>query len=260
MKKIFWLVPAAAVLSSTLWAQSFTRQAVMVGGGDRDRGKCTIEVVVDDVAQVEVRGSTANLRTMSGRPASWRRFECSGPLPANPSEFRFAGVDGRGRQTLIRDPRNGGEAVVQIEDRDSGEEAYTFDLFWGLREGPAYPPPSAAAPPRNDDDRYRPNYRDSDYYRRYRHGFAADEAIRLCQQSVMNMATRRFRSNDLHFNRTRLDESPGRQDRVTGVLDLYRRDHEEQFRFSCLVDFESGRIRTADLDQRPIGDEDDRRR
>ena len=50
---------------------------------------------------------------------------------AQPRGFRFAGVDGRGRQELVRDPRNGGAAVVRIEDSQGGSEGYTFDLFWG---------------------------------------------------------------------------------------------------------------------------------
>ena len=32
-------------------------------------------------------------------------------MPRNPGDFRFAGVDGRGRQSLVRDPRGGGPAV-----------------------------------------------------------------------------------------------------------------------------------------------------
>src|SRR5215467_12510022 len=97
------------------------RRATFVGGS-QDRGKCTIEVVVDDVAEVAIRGDMATLTTVAGRPAEWRRFECNGPLPSNPAEFRFAGVDGRGRQDLFRDPRQGGAAVVRIEDKQGGSE------------------------------------------------------------------------------------------------------------------------------------------
>jgi hypothetical protein len=122
-----------------------------MGGISTDRGKCTIEVVVDGAAEVEVRGDTANLRNLAGQPPQWRRFECIGPLPANPVDFRFAGVDGRGRQQLIQDPRNAGIAVVRIEDPQSGSEGYTFDLFWsntytwgnrnsGYQAGPSYEP------------------------------------------------------------------------------------------------------------------------
>ena len=141
-----------ATLAAGLSAQNLQRQATMVGGGNPDRGKCTIEVVVDIVAQVEVRGTSANLRTMGGQPAQWRRFECNSPMPQNPPNFRFQGVDGRGRQSLVRDPSNGGVAVIEIEDRDGGTEGYTFDITWGNggggggggyqdRGGPPGPPP-----------------------------------------------------------------------------------------------------------------------
>jgi hypothetical protein len=246
------------------------RQATIVGGGGGDYGKCTIEVVVDDVAQVEIRGQVGTLRTMSGQPAQWRRFECSSVMPTNASDFRFSGVDGRGRQTLIGDPRNGGGAVVQIEDRDGGSEGYTFDLTWGRGQVS-----QGGVPPQrggvigyegNNSDRgraygdngpgYRPNYRDSDYYRRYRHGFGTEEAIRLCQQTILSQATKRFRTNDIHIQRTTIDDGPGRQDWVIGTLDAHRRNGgENRMGFSCSVDFDRGTIRSATLDNRPVADD-----
>jgi hypothetical protein len=51
-------------------------------------------------------------------------------MPTRPYDFRFRGVDGRGRQDLVRDPGNGGVAVVRIEDRKGGREGYTFDIMW----------------------------------------------------------------------------------------------------------------------------------
>src|ERR1022692_4138754 len=220
----------SAALASAVFAQSYQRQATIVGGGGQDRGKCTIEVVVDDVAQVEIRGTTATLRNISGQPAQWRRFECTAALPANPTNFSFAGVDGRGRQELVKDPRNGGVAVIQIEDKDAGSEGYTFALTWGSGGNGQYnntqPGPPDGNPPvyrdydrnvplpgpgngnssanrDNDRDRdrgdyqYRPNYRDSDYYRRYGHGFATEEAVRICQQEVLKQAAQRFRTTDV---------------------------------------------------------------
>jgi hypothetical protein len=47
-------------------------------------------------------------------------------MPPNPANFRFQAVDGRGRQDLIRDPRNGGVAVVQIDDRQGGHAESVF--------------------------------------------------------------------------------------------------------------------------------------
>jgi len=238
-----------------------------VGGGRQDGGKCTIEVVVDGAAEVEIRGNTGTLRSLAGQSPQWRRFECSSPMPANPVNFNFSGVDGRGRQTLARDPRNGGVAVVQIEDREGGTEGYTFDLTWGNTGSNSAPNNQVyrgnagqgygvgggrdSGYDRNgygDDGVYRPGYRDTEYYRRYNHGFGTEEAVRACQDEVQRQAMARFRRAEVHFTRTRLDDGPGRQDWVVGAVDVHRGPRGERFRFSCSVDFNSGRVRTATLD------------
>ena len=46
------------------------------------------------------------------------------------------------------------------------------------------------------DERYRQNYRDTDYFRRFGHGFAVDDAIQTCRIEVNSLAARRFRSTD----------------------------------------------------------------
>ena len=161
------LLAITAVTALSVSAQGFQRRAEINGGGDRDRGKCTIEVVVDGAAEVEIRGDTAVLRNLEGRPPQWRRFVCNAPMPLSPAGFRFAGVDGRGRQTLIRAPEGGGPAVVRIEDPQSGSEGYTFDLFWQAGSYGA-PFPTGQAPPFPPDHRYAyPDRRDSDSDRRY---------------------------------------------------------------------------------------------
>ncbi len=97
-------------------------------GGD---GKCTFEVQVDITAEVEIRGDQGYLRTIAGSPANWRRLICNQPLPRNPVNFRFKGIDGRGRQTLIRDPStNNGVAVIRLDDPKGGREGYTGDILW----------------------------------------------------------------------------------------------------------------------------------
>lgn len=239
----------------------------MVGGGSQDFGKCTIEVVVDGSAQVEIRGSSGVVRNLAGQGAQWRRFECSAPMPANPANFAFAGVDGRGSQSLVRDPRNGGTAVVQIEDKNGGSEGYTFDITWGNRGGSnqAYPQQGYGQQRgggygqrvgRMDrgDERYRPGFRDSAYYRRYNHGFAPEEAVRVCQAEVERQALTRFRRADMHFDATRMDDGPGQQDWVVGTVDVHRPRVTERYRFSCSVDFDSGRVLTATLETAPIAD------
>ncbi len=110
-------------------ADAVMRAAISGRGGDS--GKCTIEVVVDDAADVEVRQDVGRIHTLSGQRARWVRFQCNQPMPLQPAEFRFRGIDGRGRVELVRDPRsNRGVAVVRIHDPKGGREGYTFDLEW----------------------------------------------------------------------------------------------------------------------------------
>jgi hypothetical protein len=175
-------------------------------------------------------------------------------MPANPGNFRFAGVDGRGRQTLARDPRNNnGAAVIQIEDSEGGAQGYTFDLFWGDGGGPI------------TDDRYRQDQRqpgpdsrpfDRNPQQSDRGGFRGDrqftvtEAVKVCQDSVRDRAVARFRTPNIDFRRTAIDDNPGRQDWVLGELAVRRRfGRQEVYRFSCSVDFRSGVVRTAQIDQ-----------
>ena len=187
---------------------------------------------MDGAADVEIRGDSGIIRNINGQRAEWRRFECSSPLPSNPVEFRFAGVDGRGRQQLIRDPRNGGVAVVRIEDPQGGREGYTFDLTWGggypggYSQGPAYPPPSGPGG-----------------FRR----FTTEQAVNACQDAVRDQARSRFGGRGIEFREVRMDDNPGRNDWVIGFIDVLRGGPEEHMRFSCSVDFGSGRVRSVDL-------------
>ena len=256
------------------------RRAVMTGGGNGDRGKCTLEVVVDGAAEVEIRGDNATLRNLSGQQPQFRRFQCTGPMPANPASFAFSGVDGRGHQELIRDPRNGGVAVVRIEDTQSGEEGYTFDLTWGggdqslgnrypgeqsrgrqdsvqpsypASQVPGRPYPETTQDPRGqysgEQQRYRPSQdRVDEQDRRETRHFTTDQAIRACQDSVRNEAADRFRARDIDFGRIGIDDNPTRRDWVTGTF-VVRRNYNQMrtFRFSCSVDFESGRLRSTDI-------------
>ena len=172
------LLTIGGLAAISVSAQPFQRRADINGGGDRNRGKCTIEVVVDGAAEVEIRGETALLRNLEGRPPQWRRFVCNAPMPFNPAGFRFAGVDGRGRQTLVRSPEGGAPAIVRIEDPQGGSEGYTFDVFWEMGNyGTPFPPGQGAPPPPDrrfegrDYDRDRDNdrfYRERDDYFRDR--------------------------------------------------------------------------------------------
>jgi hypothetical protein len=228
-----------AAVALPLSAQTAQRRATIVGGGSRDGGKCTIEVVVDGAAEVEIRGDTAFLRNLKGQTPQWRRFECTGVMPPNPGDFRFAGVDGRGNQRLVRDPRNGGAAVVQIQDSGNGSEGYTFDIFWGNRiqsRGPDY---------------REPGFRDTG-----RREFTQDDAIRSCQDMVRREASDRFNARDITFRRFDANDNPGGRDSVRGWFDAHRGyGRDEAFRYSCAVNFESGRVWNAQVE--PAGDRRD---
>jgi hypothetical protein len=230
MTRLLTVFAAAFVVAFPAGAQQYQRRATMVGGGG-DRGKCTIEVVVDGIAEVEIRGDQGIIRNIEGRPAEWRRFQCNAPLPLNPAEFRFAGVDGRGRQQLVRDPRNGGVAVVRIEDPQSGSEGYTFDLFWNGVNIPA---------PERFPERFP---------ERAPRRFTVDQAVSVCQDSVRAQAGDRFRGRRVEFLNTRIDDNPGRNDWVVGMIDVYRGPFaEERFRFACSVNFDNGQVRSVQLD------------
>ena len=258
MKRKIWAIGTFVAMAGSMSAQQgLQRRASIVGGGGPDYGKCTIEVVVDGGAQVEIRGDTATLRDTNGQTPQWRRFECTGALPADPANFRFAGVDGRGRQTLVRDPRNGGSAVVQIADPQGGAEGYTFDLFWGNDRGPVDRGPITqdrrGDQPFRDQGSVPPFDRDRDRFDDRRgNRFTADQAIRVCQDSVAAQANARFGARNVQMGRLSMDNNPGRNDWVLGDLSVRRRfGRQDIYRFSCSVNFNTGVVRNAHIDQFP---------
>jgi hypothetical protein len=235
MSKILFAVTAGVTLmAGSAGAQVLERHAVMTGGANPNGGKCTIEVVVDEAAEVEIRGDTAILRTLAGQPPQWRRFQCDGVLPSNPTDFRFRGIDGRGRQELVRDPRDGsGIAVIRIEDPPAGAEGYTFDIMWS-GYGNANPGdrrdfssgPHVGSPP-----------------------FATDRALDICRNEVRRQAAGRFGTPEIDFREIRMDDNPGRREWVVGTFFLRRdRDRDEPHRFACSVDFNDGRVRSVEID------------
>ena len=250
---ILTLTAVAALTGALLQAQNIPYRAAITGGGSRDEGKCTIEVVVDAAADVQVRGDTAYLHTLRGQPAEWRRFQCNMPMPANPAGLRFQGVDGRGRQQLL----STNPVVVRIEDRDSGREGYTFDLFW--RTNGQYGGPGGAVQPGYPYDN-RPggfdgrdnNVRGPDFDDRRGDGRPPFDALRVCQDAVAETAFNRFRARpfsfrDVHFEPLgdpRYQRSAGR---VVGFVDLPRGRFDEWYRFTCPVDLYERRVGRIDF-------------
>ena len=172
--------------------------------------------MVDGAAQVEIRGDRATLRNLFGQPPQWRRFECTSPMPPNPVNFRFQGVDGRGSQKLLSDPRRGGAAVVRIDDPDDGSEGYTFDIFWQGQGG-------GVCRQGDRGPRTGPWTRPADRDRGPRR-MPVDDAVRVCQDSVAREANDRLRGAPIDFRRTTIDDQPGRQDWVIGTFESRRGD------------------------------------
>jgi hypothetical protein len=143
-------------LATPLHADAVSRRATIVGNGGYGGGKCTLQVNVDHAAEVEIWGDAAELRTLAGQSAYWRRFECTAPMPRFAADFRLISVDGRGPTRLVQDPRNNrGRALVRIDDPKAGRGVYTFALQWRGTGGPGWTPdpppgpPPAAYPPAN---------------------------------------------------------------------------------------------------------------
>lgn len=228
------LTLVTAAMAATAQGITLERRANYVGGGGGDYGKCTVEVVVDGAADVEIRGDVARLRTLSGNVAEWRRFDCSGRMPSRPADFRFRGIDGRGDQNLIRDPRQGGSTVVRIEDRQGGREGYTFDIEWAGRRGGW-----------SDGGYPGGGYPGSGYYPSPGGGYVGDQAIRACRDEVRQRARSDYGVRRVEFLNANIDNNPGRNDWVVG---RFRAGRGDDFRFACSVDFSSGRVRDVRID------------
>jgi hypothetical protein len=228
------------------YAQGDSRRAEIRGGGGS--GKCTIEVEVDGVAEVIIDREMGYLRTVEGQRATWRRFVCNQPMPSNPNNFRFRGIDGRGRQTLIRTPQqNRGRAVVQLEDAKGGRHGYTFDVEWdggfdGGSGGGRY-----GDGPRRDRDRDR----DWDDDNRNRRGnWDARQVERACVSEVQDRIRRDYNLSSPRIEQVRMDDNRGANDSVYGQASARDRNRTIYFDFDCRVNTNNGSIRNVRVTER----------
>jgi hypothetical protein len=87
-------------------------------------------------------------------------------------------------------------------------------------------------------------------YERGERRFGREEAIRVCQDNIRQIAEQRFGANGMSLRNVRIDDNPGRNDWVIGNVDVRRRfGRIDSYRFSCSVNFENGRVRNAQIDQ-----------
>ena len=213
---------AVALLTPEVSAQSPYRRANLISTSDPYEGRCTISVVVDGATDVEIRGDSATLRDISGEPARWQRFECTGPLPYLPSDLRIRAIEGSGRMTLTHDTLNGGVAVVRVNNLGRGDELYTFDVFWNNGR-----PRSSGFADREVTD---------------------DDAIQSCRSAVEN----RIRGDGYRYVRfgSMSTDDRGASEFVTGTATGDRSYRSEAFSFSCRVDPDNGQVRHVDVTRR----------
>jgi hypothetical protein len=242
------LVGAMAAMSLPMMAQEFDRRAE-IRGGDPNRGRCEVVVVVDGAARIEIRRAEGRLIDERGAPAIWRHFECSAEMPADPRQFGFRKASGRGRAVLIQPARGGGPAVIRIEDPQGGAGEYRLELFWqggagyqtdrrGERNGGAVG---------GNDRREERNGGLGGAYDLPR-GWSSDDAISNCRTAVQQQARERFRAERVDFRRIEMDNAPDRREWVVGVIEVQRdRDNVAPFRFSCSADFGGRRVRSVDI-------------
>jgi hypothetical protein len=224
--RILFTVLTAAALTGSASAQNQQR-ARMIGGGSSDAGRCFAEVVVDGAAELQVYGDTASLRNLSGGEPQWRRFECTSPMPQN-ADVRL-NINGRGRAQLISSPRNGGPAVVRIEDSKGGAEVYQMEFQW--TGGTPYYGGSQAPGWGGNQARGR---------------VSPDQAVENCRQAVREEARNRFGTDDVNFRQINIDDQQGNRDLVVGTLGIRRGGwNVEAHPFSCTMNLNNGRVRQA---------------
>lgn len=135
MKRMKILAICLSVGATVVFAQrEFTmmRHAPNWNPAARD-GFCEVRVVVDNQAEVGLRGERVFVRTLEGAPAHDAGTTCTAPLPrTGATNFRVRGMEGRGSAQLVEEPnaQNGYVAIIRIQDRQSGASEYRFRVDW----------------------------------------------------------------------------------------------------------------------------------
>jgi len=116
------------------FAQPTLKEATLSGDSDTAArgGKCTIEVILNGSAEIDILGPTGNLRSLTGEPLGWRRFACTGVLPPNPDGFQIHLASGRGRLELLRHPLldGGGPASFRLKSGLAFPEVFVVEISW----------------------------------------------------------------------------------------------------------------------------------
>lgn len=224
------LLSAPLLADTQFTVRRMTRNDVPLG-----KGQCDIRLQIDNEAEVSVRGDQVFIRTISGRDARDDGSECNDPLPArNVANFNYEVRDSRGEIVLLSEPSGRNGAVVRIRDSKGGEGRYHFRLTWdmtGSRGGMG-------------------GGRFDDFVRRPGNSFGASQAINICREAVQNKIISDYRFNRVDIRTARADDRPGRNDYIIGEAIARRGGTAEDFSFVCSVDFNSGRVRSVNVNRR----------
>jgi hypothetical protein len=114
------------------FAQPTLEQATLAADPGAPGGKCAIEIILNGSAEIDLLGPTGNLRSLTGKPLGWRRFECTSVLPPNPDGFQIHLTSGRGRLELLRHPLidGGGPASFRVKSSQPFPEVFVVEIFW----------------------------------------------------------------------------------------------------------------------------------
>jgi hypothetical protein len=79
--------------------------------------------------------------------------------------------------------------------------------------------------------------------------FTVDQAVQTCKDAIEQEAHQRFGTAGINFRQANIDNNPGRNDWVVGTVAIKssRWRPSEGYRFSCSVDFSTGRMRSAHI-------------
>ncbi|AOY00555.1 hypothetical protein [Jeongeupia sp. USM3] len=214
-----WLAPVAllGLIASPFAAADDDSGSRYWSSGGRGDGHCEIRQRVDDRVVLELRGNDVRVRTLGGEHFPLGQVRCSGPLPANPKDFRVELRSGRGHLTRADPPSGRRPAQIELFDPRSSNALYVVDIRWR-------------------DDRWSD---DDDGDQR--------NAVRRCQSAIQDeFARRNYGDGRLRFRGQPQVDRNGNELRVFGSGEARNRNDERDLRYQCMLDRRSGRIRSAD--------------
>ena len=221
------LIAAPLFADTQFTVRRMSRNDVPLG-----KGQCDIRLQVDNEVEVSVRGESVFIRTLSGRDARDDGSECNEPLPRDPRNFNYEVRDSRGEIVLIDQSSHNG-AVVRIRDNKGGEGRYHFRLTWDIGG-------SGGGGGR----------RFGDFDGRRGGSFSAAQAADICRSAVQDKIISDYRFSRVDIRVARADDRPGRNDYIVGEAIGRRGGSAADFNFVCSVDFNSGRVRSVDVNRR----------